>query len=579
MNKLNDLRKQMQLNNIDYMIITSSDYHNSEYVDDYYAVRSYFSDFTGSAGTLLVGTTTAYLWVDGRYFLQAHQQVPKDIQVMEMGEPNVPTLIEFLSTTNYVHGRICVDARTITTSFANNLLAKLVQGTTLINLDIPSIVWTTRPLASNSKIELLANKYTGQSANSKITQLLSNLTTNEYLVIGDLCEIAYLLNFRAKDIKYNPVAYAYIIATKTNIKLFIDPNKLKQTHKQYFEKLGIELYEYNSIYKYLEKLKDKVIKMNYEHINYAIYLSSKNNKIVNTENYISNMKVIKNKTEIANTKEAHLKDGIAMCKFFYYVKTNQGDPNFSELSLAEYLDNLRKTSKDFIELSFNTIAAYKDHGAIVHYSATIDSNYLIDDSGFFLVDSGAHYLQGTTDITRTIAIGNSSSEEKNHYTYVLAAMIDLSSLIFKKGCTGSNIDIIARRPLWEHTLDYNHGTGHGVGHILSVHEEPLRISYKAKNDIELKAGMIISNEPGLYLENKYGIRIENQMLIKEYNKEYLCFEPLTLVPIDLDCINDTILTTKQKNYLNNYHQLVYNTIAPHLSLKEQKFLKHYTRKI
>ena len=419
------------------------------------------------------------------------------------------------------------------------------------------------------------------SANKKCLKTLNQIKVkNNYSVlVSALDDIAYLLNARGKDILYNPVFMSFLLLTRKNnidsYTLYISASKLDENVKQYLLKQNINVKPYNKIYDDIKKL------------NHPVYFdSNKTNYMLNTlikkprvkTLYPTTSKAIKRKVDIIESKKAHIKDAIAMCKFIYYIKTNVGKKKLNELSVSEYLKNLRKKQGAY-DLSFSTICGYKEHGAIIHYSASVESSNNIENDGFLLVDSGGQYNYGTTDITRTIALANITNEMKYHFTLVLKAHIALSSAIFEKGTTDVALDYIARKPLWDVSLDYNHGTGHGVGHILNVHEGPQSIRYNKINPYVMKKGMITSNEPGLYFEGKYGIRHENEILCVEIDKNHLGFEPITYVPFDIDAIDVSLLNEKERKWLNNYHKLVYNMVSKYLNKNEKEFLKEVTKEI
>ena len=404
------------------------------------------------------------------------------------------------------------------------------------------------------------------------------------LILSALEDQAWLYNLRGNDIANTPVFLAYTIITPDSTILFIDQNKIDLTIEKYLNENDIIIKPYNDIYDYIKSIKGKNILIDYNKTNYYIYtIISEHNTIINKENPTTILKSIKNATEIKNIKLAHEKDGVAFAKFMYYVKESFSYKNdISELSLTDYLDNLRKENQGYVSKSFNTICAFNAHGAMMHYSATKETDSIIDTNGFLLVDSGGHYLEGTTDITRTIALGEILNEMKLHFTTVLKSVIALSKAKFLKGCTGANLDILARAPIWNLLIDYKCGTGHGVGHVLSVHEGPNGFRWY-NNNTKLAPGMITTNEPGIYLENKYGIRTENELLCVKHADnefgEFLSFETITYAPIDLDAIDASLLSNDERKWLNDYHQKVYELISPNLSSEENEWLKIATREI
>ena len=419
------------------------------------------------------------------------------------------------------------------------------------------------------------------SAYSKCVKTITSLNYKKdcSVLISALDDLAYILNARGKDIPCNPVFLAFMLLNKVNgeysFSLYINSKKLSSAIKEKFKSEMINIKPYNAIYKDVAKINHKIFYDNNK-TNYKLFslMKNKTNKVL----YPTLAKAIKTDIDIKESKKAHIKDGIAMCKFLYYLHINVSKNILSELSISKYLENLRK-KQGAISLSFNTIAGYKEHGAIIHYSATQKSNKKIGNDGFLLVDSGGQYFYGTTDITRTIAFNNISEEMKRHFTLVLKAHIALSTAVFKKGTTDKELDFICRKPLWDNNLDYNHGTGHGVGHLLNVHEGPQSIRFNKDKPVVMKKGMITSNEPGLYFENKYGIRHENEILCISKGKDLLGFEPITYVPFDIKAIEVKMLNEKEVKWLNDYHLMVYKKISKYLSEKEKDFLKEMTQEV
>lgn len=592
MTNLEKFQEQMALRGYDAYIIPTSDFHSSEYISEYFKIREFLSGFTGSAGTLLVTQDNAYLWTDGRYFIQAEKELEDTkIELMKMGEKEVPTLTQFLQNFLINKKNLAIDGRTLTTSFILKLKncvdssVNIITDTTLINN-----IWFDRPKMPFSVLYELKPFSIGKTYKNKLEEIrkqMLELDANFY-IISSLEDQAWLYNLRGNDILHTPVFLAFTIITTDHTYLFIDDNKIEPTVGKYLQKNDIIIRDYNSIYDSLKAIKGKKILLDYNKINYEIYNSLyENNTLINHEDLTLLMKAVKNETEIINTKKAHIKDAVAVCKLMYYLKTNYKKTEMTEISISNYLEKLRKKQKGFIDLSFETICAFNEHAAMMHYKASNESNAKIDKPGLLLIDSGGHYLEGTTDITRTFALGNISNQMKNHFTLVLKSVIALSQAVFIEGCNGMNLDILARGPIWKELLDYKCGTGHGVGHILSVHEAPNGFRYKMvpeRNDSHpFIPGMITSNEPGIYLENKYGIRIENEMLcIRKGESDFgnfLGFETITLVPIDLDAINKNMLNNNEREWLNNYHATVFKAISPYLTPQEIEWLKIYTRKI
>ncbi len=593
MDLIEKFQEQMKSNAIDAYIIPTSDDHNSEYVSDYFKGREYLSGFTGSAGTLLILKNKAYLWVDGRYHIQAAKQIEgRPIQLMKQGQTNVPTIVEFLKAYLKDNQTLAFDGKVVNTNFVLNLKKELSPNVQIIsNIDLLNKIWNNRPTLPFSILFKLDKFFSGKSYSSKLKEIhgkMKELKTDIF-ILSSLEDQAWLYNLRGNDIPHTPVFYSFSIITFEHTYLFIDSNKIDLSIEKYLDDNDITIKPYQEIYDFLKGIKGKNILADFNKINFHIYSQIfENNILHNYQDPTLLLKAIKNDTEIKNMKLAHIKDGVAFTKFMHYVKTGyEYKIDMTELSLSSYLTNLRKKKEGFVDISFNTICGFKDHSAMMHYNPTKESNYKIDTNGFLLIDSGGHYLEGTTDITRTLALGKISDIMKTHYTTVVKSMIALSSAVFLKGCTGMNLDILSRGPIWKLLMDYECGTGHGVGYLLSVHEAPNGFRWKKvpeRNDSAIfEPGMITTNEPGIYIENKYGIRIENEMLCKEKSNtkfgDFLEFETLTFAPIDLDGIKPSLLTSEEKAWLNEYHKTVYEVISPYLTPEEIEWLKHYTRKI
>ncbi len=590
MNYFDEFQKLLISYDIDAYIVPTSDYHNSEYVSDYFKVRAILTDFTGSAGTLVVTKDKGYLWVDGRYFIQAEKQVKNaKIEIMKMGQPDVPTIKEFLVDffKDVKRKNLGFDARVVTTKFAEEIRLALGNEINLhTDTDLINEIWLDRPKLPFSVLYRLDNSFAGKTFEEKIILVRDEIRKHsaDMLILTQLEDQAWLFNLRGNDVLHTPVFLAYTIITKNQVMLFVDTNKIDLTIQKYLDENDIIVREYSDIYNYVVSIADKKIMMDLSRVNYQLYLSCDlKNDIIDAVNPTLLLKAIKNDIEIKNIKEAHIKDGVAIVKFMRYLKEQyEKGADLTEISLSDKLQELREKDKGLIELSFDTICAFKDHGAMMHYKATEESNAKVEGNGFLLVDSGGHYLEGTTDITRTFALGKLTEEMKNNFTTVLKSVIALSTAVFLEGCTGQNLDVLARTPIWKKLIDYKCGTGHGVGHILSVHEGPNAFRWQTPNAV-IEPGMITTNEPGIYLEGKYGIRTENEMLAvyKEKNEwgTFLEFETITYAPIDLDAIKPLLLTKPEKEWLNNYHQMVFEKLSPYLKGDDLEFLKEYTKKI
>ncbi len=588
------LRGYMKEYGIDAYIIPSSDNHQSEYVGEYFKSRAYISGFTGSAGTLIVTMDEAGLWTDGRYFIQAEKQLENTgIKLFKMGEEGVPTTEEYLCEKMSENSNLGFDGRLISANEGRTLKEKLNHKNVSIiyEHDLVEKVWEDRPSLSTEKAFLLDVKYAGETFSSKLNRLREAMkekgaTTH---VITTLDDIAWLFNIRGRDVKYTPVVLSYALITLDEVYLFIDENKLNEEMLKELNTENVIIKPYNEIYEFAKTIdKNEKILLDDNKVNYSIYnnLDSEIEKI-HGFNPTMNFKAIKNKVELDNIRNSHLKDGVAFTKFMYWLKTNIGKFEITEISAAEKLENLRREQEGFIEPSFATIAGYREHAAMMHYSATPESDYKLEAKDLFLIDSGGQYFDGTTDITRTIALGEVSNELKKHFSAVVRGMINLSMAKFLHGAKGYNLDILARRPMWNMGIDYKCGTGHGVGFLGTIHEAPngfrWRIVPQRLETATLEEGMLTTNEPGIYIEGSHGIRIENELITKKAEKneygQFMEFEPVTFAPIDIDAIDVNELNREEREYLNNYHKLVYEKVTPFLNEEESNWLKGYTREI
>ena len=591
-NKIQNLRARMAEYHLDAYIIPTADFHESEYVCDYFKARKFMSGFTGSAGTLVVTLTEAGLWTDGRYFIQAARQLAgSGITLYKMGEEGVPGIEKFLLN-NLVEGsKLGFDGRVISAKFGEQLEKKLSRKNIsfLYEKDLLEEIWTDRPPLPTEPAFLLDVKYAGKSSSEKLLQLRNTMlakgaTTH---ILTTLDDIAWLFNVRGNDIEYNPVVLSYAVITLEKAYLFIDQNKLDGPILKQLETDHITVMNYNDIYEFVKTFTSKeTILLNPRKVNYAIYQSvNQSIKIIDVVNPTVLNKAIKNPVEIENLKKAHIKDGVAFTKFMYWVKNKIGTCELTELSASDYLEDRRKEQEGYIELSFDTICAYKANAAMMHYSANADSNAVLEAEGLLLVDSGGQYYEGTTDITRTLALGEISPDIKQHFTAVVRSMLNLASAKFLYGCIGMNLDILARGPIWDMDLDYKCGTGHGVGYLLNVHEAPNGFRWKKVPERDdscvIEEGMVTTDEPGIYIEGSHGIRIENELVCRKGEKneygQFMYFEHLTFAPIDLDAIDISALTIIDKKRLNDYHAEVYSKLSPYLTVEEQSWLKNYTK--
>ena len=582
------LRVKMKETGVDACLIPTSDFHGSEYVGDYFKCREYISGFTGSAGTLVVTLDEAGLWTDGRYFLQAAKQLSgSGITLMRERQPGVPSIEEYLKTTLKKGETLGFDGRCIMAEYADTLITQLnALGVAVrTDIDLPGAVWEKRPPLSAQAVWPLPVEYAGESSESKIKRVREFLSEKkaQYLLLTSLEDIAWLLNMRGNDVESTPVILSYLLLGQQEIIWYVQEECLSEKIKILLEMQGIKNAPYAQIYEDVKKLPEEAsVYYDKAAVNTAL-VSALPEKVKKIEGVNPTLlfKAKKNPVEVENERKAHIKDGVAVTKFIYWLKKNVGKQKVTERTAAAKLEEFRMAQENYIEPSFAPIIAYKEHGAIVHYSATKESDAEIQPESFVLADTGGHYLEGTTDITRTIALGTLTQEEKEMYTTVLKGHIQLEIARFLQGCSGQSLDILARTPLWEKGLDYNHGTGHGVGYLLSVHEGPNSFRYRpsvnGRKDCILEEGMITSDEPGIYLEGKFGIRLENMIVCqKDVENEYgsfLCFDSLTLVPFDLSAIILEELSTKERRWLEQYHKKVFETISPYLTEEETEWLK------
>ncbi|WDD89645.1 aminopeptidase P family protein [Fusobacterium nucleatum] len=579
--RIKEARKVMGKYKVDAYIVTSSDYHQSEYINDYFKGREYLSGFTGSAGVLVIFKDEACLWTDGRYHIQAENQLKgSEIKLFKQGNLGVPTYKEYIVSKLAENSKIGIDAKILLSSDINEILSK--KKYEIIDFDLLAEVWDKRKALPNEKIFILEDKYTGKAYKEKVKEVRKVLKEKgvDYNIISSLDDIAWIYNFRGDDVQHNPVALSFTVISEKKASLYINKNKLNEEAKKYFKDNKVEVKGYFEFFEDIKKLKGNIL-VDFNKISYAIYEAISKNTMINSMNPSTYFKSHKNETEIANTKDIHIQDGVAMVKFMYWLKNNYKKENITEFSAEEKINSLREKIEGYIDLSFSTISAFGKNAAMMHYSAPEKKSAKIED-GVYLLDSGGTYLKGTTDITRTFFLGKVGKQEKINNTLVLKGMLALSRAKFLFGATGTNLDILARQFLWNVGIDYKCGTGHGVGHILNVHEGPHGIRFQY-NPQRLEIGMIVTNEPGAYIEGSHGIRIENELLVKEFceteHGKFLEFETITYAPIDLNGIVKTLLTKEEKQQLNEYHSEVYEKLSPYLNKKEKEFLKEYTKSI
>lgn len=591
--KLNALRILMKEKKIDTYLVPTDDFHGSEYVGDYFKCRKYITGFTGSAGTAIITQDMAGLWTDGRYFIQAADQLrDTTIELFKSGEPGVPTVHQFLN--DKLEEGMCLgfDGRTVSAREAEELQELLQEKhiTFSVNDDLIGEIWEDRPALSCEPVMELDIRWTGKSRADKIAEIREQMKAKEAdtFILTSLDDIAWLLNIRGNDIHCCPVVLSYLVMMENELRLYANAAAFSEEISSNLEADGVKIYPYDDVYSYVQSISsDKKVLLSRANVNSRLVSNIPSEvTILDEPNLTLLPKAVKNETEMENERIAHIKDGVAVTKFIHWLKKNVTRTTITELSTAEKLYQFRSEQEHFLGESFDPIIAYGTHAAIVHYSATEATDIPLEARGMVLADTGGHYLEGTTDITRTIVLGPVTAKEKKFFTAVLRGNLNLAAAKFKYGCTGLNLDYLARGPLWELGEDYNHGTGHGVGYLLNVHEGPNSFRWKnlpGNPAPVLEEGMITSDEPGYYLENEFGIRHENLVLCKKAEKtsfgQFMCFEPLTMVPFDLEGINPEEMTERERKLLNDYHQKVYTTISPYLDEEEKEWLKQATREI
>ena len=592
--RIENIRDLMKEKNIYAYIVPSSDYHQSEYVGDYFKSREFMSGFTGSAGTLIISMDEAGLWTDGRYFIQAENELKDSgIKLFKMGEEGVPTIEEYLLEKLPKNSTLGFDGRVMSVKEGQSLANKLAfKGINIeYKYDLVNDIWEDRCSLPTGKAFLLGTEYSGESFSDKLSRIRAVMKEKKATthILASLDDIAWLFNIRGRDVKSNPVVLSYAVISIDSVYLFIDKNKIGEDIRSELSKENVQIKGYEEVYEFIKNIdENEVVLIDTSKVNYAIYNNIPSNvQKIEERNPSILFKSIKNEIELKNIRNSHIKDGVAFTKFMYWLKNNIGKIEITEISATQKLEEFRREQDKFIEPSFSTIAAYKDHAAMMHYSATEESNYKLEPRDLFLVDSGGQYFDGTTDITRTIALGPIPENVRKDFTNVVRGMIRLSKAKFLYGCRGYNLDILARGPLWEEGIDYKCGTGHGIGFVLNVHEGPNGFRWKVREDIDdtciLEEGMVTTNEPGVYVENSHGIRIENEIVVRKAEKneygQFMDFEVITFAPIDLDAIDESLMLKDEKVYLNNYHKQVYDKISPYLNEEEKQWLKTYTREI
>ncbi len=589
------LREWMEKKHVDYCLFMTEDPHMSEYINDYYKVREYFSGFSGSNGNLLLGKETGYLWTDGRYFVQAEKELDgSGITLMKMGQKDVPTLEKFLEETLCSGEVLAMDGRLISAVHGLKLQEICEKKNVILKSDfvVDDALWPDRPRDSEEPVWILKESFAGKLALEKIKDIYAEMGKNSVtdFVLSKLDDLMWVFNLRGSDIACNPVAYAFAHFSKEETTLFIKENSVSCEVREYCQENHIQLESYEKVYEILQqKIRGKERKIWVDKNNTAYFMLNflaKKGALFYGSNPTEIWKSVKNATEQKHIRDVYLKDSIVLTKFIYWLKTSVGKQRITECSAARELDGRRKEVDCFLDFSFPTISAYGENAAMMHYEAKEEDGVVLENKGIYLVDSGGQYEGGTTDVTRSIVMGELPYDIKKQFTLVSMGMLRLQNSVFLKGCTGRNLDILAREPLWQNQTDYKCGTGHGIGYMLNVHEGPQNISWQYRQERKETAilpGMLVSDEPGVYVKGSHGIRTENILLCKEIGENddgmFLGFEPLTLVPIDLDGILPEIMDKQDKDNWNRYHKLVLETIYPYLTEEEKIWLKNVTKPI
>lgn len=597
--KIGQLRDRMKELGIDAYLVPTADFHESEYVGEFFKCRHFLTGFNGTAGTAVITMDKAGLWTDGRYFVQAEEQLSgSEIKLYRMGEPEFPTLDEFLEEELPIDGCLGFDGRVVNSELGYGLQNLLQEKNVTINCskDLVGEIWTSRPAMSCEPIWSLDVKYAGKSTVEKLSDLRDAMKKNKAQIhlMTALDEIAWLFNLRGNDIVNNPVFLSYALITQDEAYLYVQKEAIKEDTKMGKEvcaalaEAKVQVKEYAEFLQDVAALKNEKILLERKKASFAVCESiDASCRIIDEMNPCATMKAVKNATEIENMRKAHLKDGIAVTKFMYWLKHTIGTCDMTEMTAAHKIEELRAEQGNYIEPSFVTIAAYKENAAMCHYHPSDEVCKKLKPEGLLLVDSGGQYLEGTTDITRTYALGPLTEKEKEYYTIVAAAMLKVSTMKFLHGCRGINLDYTIREAFWKRGLDFAHGTGHGVGYLSNVHERPNGLRWKVvperQDSAVIEPGMICSDEPGLYFAGDFGTRTENLILCVEDEKneygQFLKFEFLTKAPIDLEALDIRFMDDADIERLNTYHKDVYETISPYMNDEEKEWLKHVTREI
>ena len=591
--RIEKLRKLMADRGIDVYYMPNADDHLSdEYTADYFKCKSYMSGFSGDSGCTIITKDFAGLWTDGRYFTQAEDELAgTGVELMRLRQEGVPDPIPFVIEHTPENGLLGFDGSVVSSETALTISRALKKKNAKmhVNEDLVGMIWDDRPKMPEEKLYVLDKKYTGTSAAQRIAMVRDEMQKKgaDVLILTMLEDPCWLLNIRGNDIPCTPVAYAFALLTKDCVNYYVDAEKTVDV-ASYLQENGVTIKAYDALAEDIAQLHNQKIWVQLSSLNTLLYTNiATDNEIIDEISPIMHFRSVKNDTEISVMHNAQVKDGVAMVKFIKWVKENVGSDTMSEVSAQNKLYELRAEQEDYIEPSFFTIAAYQENGAMMHYTATEEKYSAVHPKGFLLVDSGGTYKDGTTDITRTIACGPLSEEEKKYYTLVLKGHLDLQAAVFLKGSTGNNLDILARRPMWNLNIDYQCGTGHGVGHVLGVHEGVHGIRWgmptAARPSVPLEEGMIVTDEPGIYLPHELGIRIENDLLVvkdvKNFYGQWLKFEAMTYCPYDLDAIDTKYLDDTEIEQINAYHKMVFAKLSPYLTTEEKDWLAKETKEL
>lgn len=591
--RIEQLREKMAERGIDAYLIPTSDFHGSEYVSDHFKCRQYMTGFTGSAGTAVITMEDAGLWTDGRYFVQAAAELAgSGVELFRSGQEKVPTVLEFLKKKMPEQGILGFDGRVVDTQEGERIEKALSEKKIRLSVDedLVGSIWDARPDLPMEAVWILDEKYAGKPAAEKISELRMEMKKHHASVhlLTSLDDIAWLLNIRGNDIEHTQVVLLYLIVTGQELLLFINEEKIDSKVRTYLGKLGVRIFPYDDVYEVVSAFRYEHVLAEKSRINYRLFRCMDSSvNIIEEMNPTSSAKAVKNPTEQDNMRRVHIQDGVVLTRFLHWMKCHAGEEGLDEWNAGERLDQMRLEQENCLDVSFTTISAWGSNAAMCHYSATASEKSTVPGRGLYLVDSGGQYYEGTTDVTRTIAVGPITQEEKRCATLVACSMLRLLDAKFRYGCRGINLDYAARELLWRNGLDFNHGTGHGVGYLGCVHEGPNAIRWRAasslKDNAVLEEGMITSDEPGIYIEGKFGIRTENLMLcVKDVKNEFgqfMKFENLTWVPIDLDTIDISLMEERDRKLLNAYHSMVYEKLSPYMSEEEREWLAKETRNI